>query len=463
MDIKRFALVSAVAASTLLVSFTVRSETLHSALISAYSNNPTLNAARAQQRAQNENVAQARAGRRPTIDATSSIGLQSQRSFQAGGFGTGGFNDDFGTASAGLALSQNLFSGFQVSNNIKSAQSGVRAGFESLRNTEQTVLLSAVTSYVDVIRDRDIMNLQERNTNFSREQLRAAKAQADVGEGTRTDVALAEANLAASLSNLAAAKAALRASEATYLQVVGIQPGKLASPSDAVKYLPPSLDAALNVARSEHPLIKAAQHNVDSGQFNVKVNEGTLLPSVSLNGNYQRSIQAGTADLNADVGSLTANLTVPLYQGGARFSNIRQAKEVVNQLRIEVDEIRRLIDQTVRASWAELESARSQTQSAQENVRSSQIALDGLVEERKVGEATTLDVLNAQSSLITAQVSLATARRNRIVASYSLLSSIGRFTGEQVDVAQATNVIPTQVHYKQVRDKWFGLRTTSGN
>lgn len=463
MVIKRFALISAVAVSTLLGSATVHADTLHSALISAYSNNPTLNAARAQQRAENENVAQALAGRRPTIAATSSVGLQSQRSFRSGGFGTGGFNDDFGTGSAGLTLSQNLFNGFQVSNNIKSAESGVRAGFESLRNTEQNVLQSAVTAYVDVIRDRDIMNLQERNTSFSREQLRAARAQADVGEGTRTDVALAEANLAASLSNLAAAKAALRASEATYLQVIGLQPGKLASPSDAAKYLPPSLDAALNIARGEHPLIKAAQHNVDSGQFNVKVNEGTLLPSVSLNGTYQRDFQAGTADANSDVAALTANVTVPLYQGGARFSGIRQSKEIVNQLRIQVDETRRLIDQAVRASWAALESSRSQTQSAQENVRSSKIALDGLVEERKVGEATTLDVLNAQSNLITAQVSLANARRDRIVASYSLLSSIGRFTGEQVDVAQATNVIPTQVHYKKVRDKWFGLRTTSGN
>lgn len=450
------------AASSFAPSF-AQAESLREALIAAYSNNPTLNAARAGQRAQNEEVSLALSGRRPTVTGATTFGAQSQRSFQSGGFGTGSFNDDFLTGSASVTVTQNVFNGFQIANNIKSAEAGVQAGFENLRNTEQSVLQLAVTSYLDVLRDREIMNLQERNTEFSREQLRAARAQAEVGEGTRTDIALAEANLANSLSALAASKSALRASEATYQQVIGTTPGVLSSPSDAAQFLPTSLDAAVDIAQKQHPLIKAAQHNVDAGQFNVKISEGTLLPSLSLNGNYQRSYQTGTIDSNADVGSITANVTVPIYQGGARFSNIRQSKEIVGQLRIQVDEVRRQIDQAVRASWAALISARSQTLSAQTNVSASKVALDGLVEERKVGEATTLDVLNAQSNLITAQVALANARRDRIVASYAVLSSIGEFTGERIDIAQATNVVPTTVHYKKVRDKWFGLRTPSGN
>lgn len=438
-------------------------DTLHQALISAYSNNPTLNAARAGQRAQHETVSQALAGRRPNIDATTTLGLQTQRNFQSGGFGSGGFNDDFKTGSASVTITQNLFNGFQITNNIKSAESGVRAGRESLRNIEQTVLQQTVTAYSDVLRDREILRLQTRNVAFSREQLRAARAQAEVGEGTRTDVALAEANLADSLSELAASKSALKSSEATYLQVIGHVARKLSPASDAAKHLPKTLNSALSIGLKQHPLIRAAQHNVDAGQFNVKVSEGTLLPSVSLNGSLQRNFQVGTADSNADAGSVTANVTIPIFQGGARFSNIRQAKELVSQLRIQVDEVRRNIDQLIRASWAALVASRSQISSAQTNVRASQVALDGLVEERKVGEATTLDVLNAQSNLITAQVGLANARRDRIVASYAVLSSIGHFTGDRIGVAQVTNVESTKYHYKKVRDKWNGFRTVSGN
>ena len=438
-------------------------DTLHQALINAYSNNPTLNAARAAQRAQNENVSQALAGRRPTVSATTSLGGQSSSSSLTGGFGEGTFSDDVLTNSSTVTLTQNLFNGFQITNNVKSAEAGVKAGFENLRNTEQNVLELAVTAFVDVLRDRKILNLQERNTNFSREQLRGSRALAEAGEGTRIDIALAEANLADSLSSLAAAKSALRGSEATYNQIIGKRPGKLSSPSDASRFLPKSLNSALAIARKSHPLINAARYNVDAGQFNVKVSEGTLLPTVTLDANLNRSLQRGTTVSDSSTGTITANVTIPIYQGGSRFSNIRQAKETVSQLRIQVDEVRKQIDQAVHASWAALQSSRSQTRSAKTNVRASQLALTGLVEERKAGEATTLDVLNAQSNLITAQVSLANARRDTIVASYSLLSAIGDLTGDRIDVAKATNVVSTKVYYKKVRDKWFGLRTTSGN
>lgn len=461
MDVKKCRYIIVIAAMTFVMP--ASADSLHGALTSAYSNNPTLNAARAAQRAQNETVSQALAGRRPTVNATTSIGGQSSSSSLTGGFGTGTFSDDVLTGNAGITITQNLFNGFQVTNNVKSAEAGVRAGLENLRNTEQNVLQAAVTAFVDVVRDRQIMNLQERNTKFSREQLRAARAQAEVGEGTRTDVALAEANLADSLSALAASKSTLSSSEATYDQIIGKRPGSLSAPTDAARFLPKTLQGALSIARNNHPLIRAAQYNVDAGQFNVKVSQGTLLPTVTLDGNYQRALQRGTTVSDSDTGSITANVTIPIYQGGARFSNIRQAREIVGQLQIQVDEARRQIDQAVRASWAALEASRSQTRSAQTNVRASQIALNGLVEARKVGEATTLDVLNAQSNLITAQVSLANAKRDIIVASYSLLSSIGDFTGERVDVAKATNVVSPKIHYKKVRDKWFGLRTTSGN
>lgn len=435
------------------------SETLFQTLVATFSDNPTLNAARAAQRAQNETVNQALSGRKPIISGTTSFGGLSQRSFTSG-LST---SSDGVTSTSTITLQQNIFNGFQVANNVKSAEAGVRAGLHNLLNTEQIVLQLGVTAYSDVYRDRQILRLQEHDTQFSREQLRASKAQAEVGENTRTDVALAEANLADSLSDLAVAKSNLRASEATFLQVVGHQPEKLSPPTGAVKKLPSSLRKAIAIAMKEHPLINAAQNNVEAGEFNVKVSEGTLLPTITLDGAYQRDFLTGSVDSNSDTGTITANVTIPIYQGGIRFSNIRQAKETVGQLRIQVDETRRLIIQDVRATWAALISARSQIRSSRTNVRASQVALDGLVEQRKLGEATTLDVLNGQTNLITAQVALANAERDRIVASYAVLAAIGRFTGNQVQVAQVTNVSSPAFHYKVVRDKWVGLRTTSGN
>ena len=452
-------LVVALGVSSALVAVQpVSAETLYQALVATYSNNPTLNAARAAQRAQNENVNQAIAGRRPTITGTSSIGGESTNSSFGSGLGTGSSSDVI-TGSAGVTLTQNLFNGFQVSNNIKSAEAGVKAGISNLQNTEQSVLQLAVTAYADVFRDRKILGLQQRNVKFSQEQLRASRAQTEVGEGTKTDVALARANVADSLSALAGAKSSLSSSEATYVQIIGNSPSKLTTATGVAKHIPSSLSASLRRARKSHPLIKAAQHNVDAGQFNVKVSEGTLLPTVSLNGSYLRSFEGGSQDVDSSISSVTANVSIPLYQGGARFSNIRQARQTVSQLRIQVDEVRRSVEQAVRAAWAALDASKSQIRSAQTNVSASQTALNGLVEERRLGEATTLDVLNAQSNLITAQVALENARRDRLVASYAVLSSIGDLTGDRLKIAKSTNVRQPKYHYKVTRDRWIGLRS----
>ena len=455
--IKATSLIVVLGLSSALVAVQpVSSETLYQALVATYSNNPTLNAARAAQRAQNENVNQAIAGRRPTVTGTTSIGGETSNSSFGGTFGTSQSSDVI-TGSTGVTLTQNLFNGFQVSNNIKSAEAGVKAGLSNLQNTEQTVLQLAVTAYADVFRDRKILGLQQRNVKFSQEQLRASRAQAEVGEGTRTDVALARANVADSLSDLAGAKSSLSSSEATYLQIIGTRPAKLTTATGVAKHIPSSLSAALRAARKSHPLVKAAQHNVDAGQFNVKVSEGTLLPTVSLNGSYLRSFDGVSSD--SSIGSVTANVSIPIYQGGVRFSSIRQARQTVSQLRIQVDEVRRSVEQAVRAAWAALDASKSQIRSAQTNVSASQTALDGLVEERRLGEATTLDVLNAQSNLITAQVALENARRDRVVASYALLSSIGNLTGDRLRVAKSTNVRQPKYHYKVTRDRWIGLRS----
>ncbi|MEM8795783.1 MAG: TolC family outer membrane protein [Pseudomonadota bacterium] len=452
---------AAASALAIMVASPVSAETLKSALSAAYKNNPTLNAARAGQRATNESVGIAKSARRPSLTATGQLGTETSRTFNTAGF-SAGTNNDVVLGSVGGSFQQNIFNGFQVSNDIRSAKANVKAGLEGLRNTEQSVLVLAVTAYSDVLRDREIVKLQERDVQFSQEQVRAARAQAEVGEGTRTDVALAEADLAAALSALAGAQADLRTSEASYREVIGHQPTSLSSKPVSAPGLPSTLNDAIKISQREHPLIRSAQHSVDAGQFNVRSSEGTLLPSVTLNGSYQRSFQSGVIDTNSDSAQVTADVTVPIFLGGSRFSTIRQAKETVGQLRIQVDENRRSIEQGVRSSWAALESATSQIKSARTNVRASQIAVDGLIEERKVGQATTLDVLTAQSNLIDAQISLSNALRDRVVASYNLLASIGRFTGERISIASASIVEPPSFHYEKVVDRWFGLRTPSG-
>lgn len=425
-------------------------ETLASALAAAYANNPTLNAARAETRATDEGVPQALSGYRPQISAFAGIGARSN-----GGIGTQSGN-------VGVNLTQPLFRGFRTENGVQLAEALVLASRESLRNTEQVVLLDAVEAYMNVIRDRAIIELRQANLNFLQEQVRAANDRLSVGEGTRTDVALAEASAAAATSELSLARANLEADRGFYQQTIGNEPNGLEAPGTAPG-LPADFDVALAAARSEHPAILAATYSADAAAYNVEIVEGELLPTVSLDGSISRTWTGGLPE-GSDGSNTTAeigvNVTVPIYEGGAVYSRVREAKETLGQRRIEVDIARDQVMASLIAAWGTLEASRAQVVAARAQVEATGLALSGIIEEQRVGQRTTLDVLNAQNDVTTSRVSQIQAERDVVVASYAVLSAMGRLAAGEIGVVETTYQ-PVE-HYEAVRDSWIGLRTPDG-
>lgn len=447
----RSTLFGAVALTAIVgVCSTASATSLMAALAAAYANNPTLNAARAEQRAVDEGVPQALAGFRPTLTGTASSGTSWSRN---SGVATTG-----SSWSVAIAVEQPIFNGFRTVNALKASESAVLAGRESLRSTEQSVLLDAVTAFMNVVREQAIVGLTAQNVDFLREQTRAAQDRLDVGEGTRTDLAQNQAAEATGVSDYNLAVANLNAAIAFYIQVVGEHPRSLAA-APIAKGLPRSADEATGLAMSNNPAVIASQYNVDIGAFNVSILEGGLLPSVSVTGSVSRST-GGTLPGVTDSASVMGRLSVPIYEGGAISSQVRQAKERLGALRIQVDVTRDAVRAQAVSALGLLNAAQAQIRAAQAGVRAAQLALDGVQEERRVGQSTTLDVLIAQQALLNARVLLVRAQRDAVVASYTLLSAIGRLDATSLAL-NVTSYDPAE-HYEQVRDKWFGLRTPDG-
>jgi outer membrane protein len=457
-EVGRLALAGLVLAGAVaLDSEKAASQTLERALAQAYQNNPTLNAQRVATRVVDEQVPQALSGFRPQVSAGADVGTVWSRTRLRTGIVTGGTVNPYGY---GLAVTQNVFSGFRTVNQTRSAEAQVRGARESLRNTEQNILLDAVIAYMDVLRDGAIVELQRQNLEALSEQQRATRDRFDVGELTRTDVAQADARVAQAQSALTAARAALNASRAAYRRDIGVDPVRL-SPARPVEHLVPrALEPALNAGEQQHPAIAAARHGVDSASLLVKVAEGELLPIVSIEGAVSRDFNTSSTVAKSESASVFGRLTVPIYQGGGEYSRIRASKETLGQRRLEADVTRDAVRAAVVQSFGLLSAARFQVEAAQAQVNAAQIALNGVQEEFRVGQRTTLDVLNAQAELVSARSALITAQRDRVVNSYSLLAAIGRLNADELRLT--VQVYAPEVHYNQVRDSWFGVRTPDG-
>ena len=440
-----------------------RAETIKGALAKAYENNSTLNSARAGVRVVDEDVAIAKSGYRPVITGEGNASYASRRdrvSDEGSRLTTGSF---------GVNISQNLFDGFRTKNSVAAAEAQVLAQREVLRNTEQDILFDAASAYMDVIRDRKIAAFRKSNLAFLGEQVRAANARFEVGEGTRTDVAQAKAGQSAAIAQLNAATAQVKSSEATYRQLVGAAPGKLDAAAALTKLMPKSLEAALQAGAAEHPAIQARYHAVDANLFSVKVAEGALLPTVTANAGLEKTYQ-NTDSANffgpterksdTDTASVGVRLSVPIYSGGKTSAEVRKQKERLGQARIDTDVAIDQVRRAVASSYTQMQAAQASVVANKALVSAAQLALDGVVEERKVGQRTTLDVLNAQKDVTDARISLADSERNVVVASYAVLSAIGRLNVRRLGLSVAEH--KPEEHYKAVKDKWFGLRTPDG-
>jgi len=446
-------LVSATALSPLAAS----AETITGALAKAYQYNSQLNAARAGVRVTDEGVAIAKSGWRPTVTGSSSIDYTNTHAQ--------GLSRRITTGGFGIQINQTLFDGFQTKNNVAAAESQVKASVETLRNTEENILFNAASAYMDVIRDRQVAALTEQNLQFLTEQARAARSRFEVGEGTRTDVAQADASRATAVAQLSAARATALASAATYHQIVGDEPGKLKAAAPVGKLLPRGLDSAFTIAAAEHPAILATSHLVDAAAFSVKSAEGALLPQLSASAGVSDNYSHSVPDITGTNGTSTsanigATLTIPIYSGGRTSAIVRQNKESLSQARIQVDVSRDQVRQAVASAWTQYTAARESVDANRQVIAAAQLALNGVIEERNVGQRTTLDVLNAQNAVITAKINQASSERDVVVASYAILSAIGRLSVDRLGLP-VTKYRPEE-HYNAVKDKWIGLRTPDG-
>ncbi|RYB04931.1 TolC family outer membrane protein [Lichenibacterium ramalinae] len=362
---------------------------------------------------------------------------------------------------AGITVTQTLFDGLRTTNNIRSAESNVFGSRETLRNVEQSVLQSGAQSYMDVLRDTAILDLRNSNIKVLEEQLRQTQDRFKVGEVTRTDVAQAEASVAGSRADYFAAQSQLQNSIASFRQVIGEQPTRLEPARPLDRGIPPSLENAIAVSQIEHPSIQAALHSVDVAGLQVKIAEGALYPTLSLNGSAQQRYDvSNVGNTSVFAASIVGSLSVPIYEGGASYATIRQAKEQLGTAEFQVDVSRDNVRAAVISSWGLLVSSKAAVQADQAQVNAAEIALNGTREEARVGQRTTLDVLNAQQTLLNARVQLVGAQRDRVVATYAILASCGRLSASGLNLRlQPYN--PT-VHFDQVKDKWFGLRTPDG-
>jgi outer membrane protein len=462
-------IVTGTAAAVLLLASVgvnpVLADTIDAALVRAYQNNPQLNAQRAQVRFTDENVPQALSGYRPRIALTASAGTQYTDTLSTSG-GTAtqlvktGIHGVNAPRSIGTTISQTVFNGFQTANRTRAAESQVSGAREGLRVLEQSVLLSAATIYMDYLQNAAIVEVQKSNVRVLEQTLKQTNDRFNVGEVTRTDVAQSEAQLAAGRTQLLTAESNLVTTKANFRRIIGNEPDALAPGSPVDRFLPRSLPGAVDLSLTENPNVTAAMFGIDVGYLQIKVNEGALLPTVVLQGSVQQSYEQTLTFYRQFGASAVAQVNVPLYQGGAEYSLIRQSKENLAQQRLNLEQVRDQTRSNVVTAWGQLVAGKAQVASAQSQVSASEIALNGVREEAKAGQRTTLDVLNAQQALVNARVALVTAQHDRVVASYAVLNAVGRLAPQVLGLK--TNVYDPSVHYQQVRDSWSGVRIPDG-
>ena len=276
-----------------------------------------------------------------------------------------------------------------------------------------------------------------------------------MGEVTRTDVAQAEARRSGAIADLNVAQANLKASRATYEQIIGHPPGNLVNPTSILQLLPRTLDEAMTQGDGENPVILDAVYQEEASLYAVNQIIGELLPQVTLQAQYQQRFDESSILDNQQTTTVTGRVNVPLYQGGEVAARIRQAKETNNQLKKSVEDARLRVHADVVSNWGILQSTAAEIQSAHAAVDANRIALEGVREEEKVGQRTTLDVLNAQLEYLTSQIGLVTALRDRLVAEYSLYAAVGRLDAQSLGLS-VPYYDPIE-HYDIVKNKWFGL------
>jgi outer membrane protein len=429
---------------------TASADTLREALVSTYATNPTITGERESLRATDANVAIARAAGRPQVSATVGVNQDLSRS---GILDTGGKGP---TASVGVDLSYPLFNGGSVKNDVRAAKTRVEAGRATLRAVEGDVFTEAVSAYMDVIRDRAIVELNANNVGVLNTNLEASRDRFEIGDLTRTDVAQSEARLQLGKSLLATSQGRLAGSEENYRRVIGKRPGVLAPPPPLPPF-PATPDEASRVALANNPDLISINKQASAAGFDVRVAQASRLPTLAgvVSGTYVDSLggNSGTLPSSGTQTSAGLNARIPLYQGGLPAARIRSAQALEGQLMERTIATERSVLSTTRSAFASYQAAQNAIASNEVAVKANELALEGARAERSVGTRTVLDVLNAEQELLNSQVALVTARRDAYVAGFELLNAMGQAEADDLGLEGGPLYDPLG-NYRRVADNW---------
>ena len=430
-------------------------DTLREALNEAYRTNPTLEAARANQRANDENVPIQKAAGRPNVSATATHIEFLKRS-------TNSFTAPERTFSAGADLAVPIYSGGAVKNGIRAARTRVSAGQANLRATESAIFSLVVAAYMDVIRNQAIVGLSANQVNVLSVNLQATSDRFEIGDLTRTDIAQSQSRLAVAQSDLRSSQANLIAAREAYIQLVGSAPDNL-QPPPPLPALPATAADAVAAALEYNPDLIAARENAKAAEIDIKVTRANRLPTVSLFAGSDYTDYYGTLGGPAAVefaqSETTANagvqISIPIFQGGRPAALERQAQARASAaLEQEIAAERDAIAQ-VRAAYASWQASSAIIESSQAAVAAAELSLEGVRAENTVGNRTVLDILNAEQELLSARVQLVTARRNAYVAGFSLLAAMGRAEARDLGLDEEALLYDPQVNFDRVQGKWF--------
>lgn len=437
--------------TALSFSLNAQAEDIFKVLGETYNSNPTLQAERANLRAIDENVAIARSGYRPSLSLNGAY--RDGKNEVKKGVGSGG---DYNNLSGSANVSQPVFNGFSTVNSVKAAERGVKAAQNNLLNIEQNVLLEASTAYLDVLQNRAIVELQKNNEDLLKKKLDETLERFKVGEVTRTDVSQARARHSQAISDRIASEGTLQASVASYIKLIGNEPGELLEPVKMKDFLPSSYDAALDIALKNNYTIKQAQNLYAAKGYEVYANTGGLFPTISLDGSVGRNKaeNAGTKT-TTDNSEWGVNLNIPLYAGGATRAKIRQSKYQKWQAQEVVLEVKRAVKSSVQSTWELMKSNESQLSAIADQINANAIALEGVQKEEALGNRTILDVLDAYQELLNSKVNDVKARRAYYVSAMQLLASMGKMTAK--DFGLNVELYDADKYYRETKGKWLSL------
>lgn len=426
---------------------------LSDALAYAYAHNPELEAQRARARGADSAVAEARANWRPSLSVSGTYGAQ--RTSEITRF-SGASTQQLTPMTARAALSQPVITGGQAEAQVRRAIALVRVARADLLNAEQQILLAAATAYMDVVRDAEALHLHQSDVDILTRQRIATKTELDAGAATTTDLQQVDLRLAQAKADMTLAQAQLAQSRDSFERIIGM-PSQTLESSPPLPRLPGTQEQALSLALKFSPRIQSAQAQDKAAQYGVDNAVGAMLPHASIVAAYDYNKDSLSFGLRSqiDTASVIAQVQIPLYQGGAEYARIREAKEAQSQTRLGIADADQSTRQALKDSWAAFHAAQTAMSYNQQRVTSSEQALSGVIQQQHQGERSVLDILNAEQERLAAQVALSSSHHDTIVSSYQLLAATGTLTARQLGLK--VKIYDPNENYNDTASSWFGF------